>query len=543
MKRRRTAAGLLTGFFVVMFLCTLISKGIYGAGLPRVAAQAPCRRTIGHEVKAEGTVAPGEELAINVPEGIRVSQVAVQPGDEVGPETLLFVADQEDLGELIREKEVEIEKLRLNIEDMEKNQNLARQKKGLEQQRAVQDAGRESQKENVSVNRSRQDLKKAEEELAAHLADRPEITGQEDRDGQNRDYENRAREEKELQEQIIELTGRIAQLEPEGAGGSDSGGGSVSGNQRPEEAEEAEELRKTRRDLAVLNERLSRLRLDQTEKPDFAGEDGEWKSWEEKRRLLEDGVQEAKRRLEDALRQQEEGSIDGERAKEDAALPDQADSTLLQSCLTLELLEERLEQYRRIYEAGGEVYGELPGIVTEIRIYPGERTADGGAVRYASQNSPFRLKATLTKDQKKYVNPGDQAEVRLNGTKLTLDVTYLAENRTVPDTFDLEIGLPAQTGVLGMSGSLHVAAQSDSYECCVPIEAVHEESGRFYVYALGSRQTILGEELSAEKIPVTVLDKNERYAALETGVITEETEVIVRSDREMKEGAIVRRME
>ena len=94
-----------------------------------------------------------------------------------------------------------------------------------------------------------------------------------------------------------------------------------------------------------------------------------------------------------------------------------------------------------------------------------------------------------------------------------------------------------------MSGSFRAKTQSDSYECCVPAEAVYSENQRYYVYALGRRQTILGEELAVEKVPVTVLDQNEKYAALEPGVITSETEVIVRSDKEVKEGVIVRYME
>lgn len=38
------------------------------------------------------------------------------------------------------------------------------------------------------------------------------------------------------------------------------------------------------------------------------------------------------------------------------------------------------------------------------------------------------------------------------------------------------------------------------------------------------------------------MGKWKRTAALETGVVTEKTEVIVRSDREIREGGIVRRM-
>lgn len=538
MKQRRAAVWLLAGFLAVMFLCTLVSRGLYASGLPRIVAQTPDRRSIGHVVEAEGAIAPGKELAVNVPPGIRVREVLVEPGDEVGPRTLLFAADQADLGKLIKEKELEIEKLRLSIEDMERNEKQDQQKRSLDQKRTEEDAASDSQNESRNVERRQQDQQKAEEELARHLAEQPEITGQTERARQNQAYDSHLKEEKELQRQIIELNRQIEELQAED--GQNNQHGSLSGNQSPAE----EELRQKQRELAALNEKLSKLQLNSVEKPDYNTEDGEQRSWEEKRQALEDAVEEARRNLEDAAKQQEEGFRQGARKKEDAAWPEQSDSTARQNRLSMELEQERLLEYRRIYDAGGEVYGEQPGIVTEVGICPGERTSDSPVIRYASQNSPFRLKASLTKEQKKYVNPGDQAEVSLgNGRKLDLEITYLAESQTVPGAYDLEIDLPGQEGVLGMSGSLRVKTQSDSFECCVPIEALYSENQRYYVYAVGHKQTVLGEELAVEKVPVTVLDQNEKYAALEPGVITEETEVIVRSDKEVKEGEIVRYME
>ncbi len=548
MKQRKAAAWLLAGFLTMMFLCTLISRGLYASGLPRVVTGTPDRRSIGHVAEAEGSIVPGKELAVNVPQGIRVREVFIQPGDEVGPETLLFAADQTDLGELIKEKELEIEKLRLSIEDMERNESLDQQKKGLDRKRAAQDAASDSQNESRNVERHQRDLQKAEEELASHLAERPEVTDPKERDRQNQDYENQVREEKELQKQIISLDRQIEEMRSDSAGNG-SVSGNQSGNQSGDQSEnqssaEAELLRQKQKELAALREKLSELQLDSGEKPDYGVEDGEVTAWEEKKRQLEDAVEAAKRGLEDAGKQQEDSLRQGEREMEDAAWPEQADSTVRQNRLTMELEQERLEQYRRIYEAGGKVYGEQPGFVTELGICSGDRTADSPVIRYAAHNSPFRLKATLTKEQKKYVNPGDQAEVSLgNGRKLELEITYLAESETAPGTYDLEIDLPGQDGILGMSGSFRVKTQSDSYECCVPAEAVYSENQRYYVYAVGRRQTILGEELAVEKVPVTVLDQNEKYAALEPGVITSETEVIVRSDKEVKEGVIVRYME
>ena len=62
MKQRKAAAWLLAGFLTMMFLCTLISRGLYASGLPRVVTGTPDRRSIGHVAEAEGSIVPGKSL-------------------------------------------------------------------------------------------------------------------------------------------------------------------------------------------------------------------------------------------------------------------------------------------------------------------------------------------------------------------------------------------------------------------------------------------------------------------------------------------------
>ena len=77
--------------------------------------------------------------------------------------------------------------------------------------------------------------------------------------------------------------------------------------------------------------------------------------------------------------------------------------------------------------------------------------------------------------------------------------------------------------------------------CCVPLEALYkDQNGRSFVYILNERSGILGPELAAELVYVNVLDQNDRYAAIEEGVIDSDTEVIVSTTEALADRTIVR---
>ena len=86
--------------------------------------------------------------------------------------------------------------------------------------------------------------------------------------------------------------------------------------------------------------------------------------------------------------------------------------------------------------------------------------------------------------------------------------------------------------------------QSEVYGCCIPVAALHQdENQNWFCYVYEERATMLGREPVAEKRVVTVLDKNERLAAIEPGVVDEDTLLITESTKEFRPGDVVRKKE
>ena len=152
-------------FLAFMFACTLISRAVYASKLPQVSVDTPRRMAIGHKVDAEGIVHQGREYAVNVLSGLRVRTVYAHVGDKVTTDTLLFEIDMEDLEEQVREKELAVKKLQLQIGDQEKNRALQEEKDELENIRAQEDYEKTAQEEQTKIDRAELEKKTRERDL------------------------------------------------------------------------------------------------------------------------------------------------------------------------------------------------------------------------------------------------------------------------------------------------------------------------------------------------------------------------------------------
>ena len=585
-------------FLTFMFFCTLISRAVYASKLPQVTAETPRRMALDHTVNAEGIVHQGREYAVTALTGLRVRTVYANIGDHVTEETLLFDLDMEELKQKIQDKELEIKKLQLQIASMEQNQSLDAQKKQTENDRAQEDYARAEQKTNEALDRAKEDLEDARDAYEDHKDSGVQLTPEEDREAAQAAYEEWVEQEESLrlemnkskkayeeaQEEVKRLEAEVSRQQeeqgtsnaeeeisgepkepeegkdssgqPTDAAGaaSDSGEGpeedKISGSDAEDDtsglsaqleaAREAEKKAKTAYEEAAAA--YESHTAHPVEKPDFSGEDAGQSAWEEKKEALKDAVTTAERAVEDAEQSQSDQLLDAGRKLADNQLPPDADSSLSVSRLELSVLQTELAAYKKVQDASGQVYPEAEGIVTRIQVSPGERVGDGAAVVYADLSSPMQFQVSLTREQKKYVNQGDAVSLKLGSASVKdLTVDYVAENEMNPELYDARVFLPDQVGTIGQSGSFEVEAQSETFSCCIPLNALYEDaSHRTFVYIVSERSGILGTELAAEMVYVKVLDQNDTYAAIEEGVISRETELIVSSTETLEDKAVIR---
>ena len=103
-----------------------------------------------------------------------------------------------------------------------------------------------------------------------------------------------------------------------------------------------------------------------------------------------------------------------------------------------------------------------------------------------------------------------------------------------------DTGEKAENWNLGGTVEVTVTKQSKRYSVAVPTAALHVEQNGTYVYVVDERDSVLGAELFARKVQVSILEKNSQYAAVAEGLLGGEDQVIVDSDRYVEEGGRVR---
>ena len=163
-RKKKIVAGFFI-FLVFMWFCTVISKSIYASKLPIVSTESIEQKYVEHIVKVDGIVIAGEKSPVTAISGLRVEHLSVQVGDSVEEGDVLFTIDMEDLTDLIEEKEAAISKLQTQIDTVLQNEELARQKKELEEQRAREDYDALARREDTLVGRGAEEVNQAEKDL------------------------------------------------------------------------------------------------------------------------------------------------------------------------------------------------------------------------------------------------------------------------------------------------------------------------------------------------------------------------------------------
>lgn len=539
-KKRKRIITAFAVFLAFMWLFTMISKSVYASGLPYVRTTGPVKKFVEHSVSAEGMVVQGGEQAVTALEGLRVDNIFVHTGDRVEEGTPLFQVDLDDLKEIMKEMETEILKTQYRITDLKTNQALEAQKKQIEEQRAREDYSETDEKTGTTAGRAESAKSDADSSLQDHLNDQVSITSEQDRQKAWDKYNQWVKNKNELIGKIEELEKQITEMEsPPSEESDDEGSLADTGEMTEEENTELDEAKKK---LQTLREDLSSHVKNEVSMPDFSGEDSALESWKSNVKALEDAAESAEYSLEDAYKDRDSALKEAGRKVDDTLLPGQADSTLTIYEMELADLKAKLSKYQGILKNEGNINAETGGIVTDIQISAGGRTPGTAAILLTDDSVPCQFKVVLDKEQKKYVKLGDTVSVKLDRSNADFELTvdYLKESNGGPGTYEAYLNLPADTGIPGMSGVLEATVTGESYENCIPVESLHEENKNYYVYVVKERDGILGKELYAERVSVQILDQNNRYAAIEGGVLDKESAVITSLSEVINRGDVVR---
>ena len=300
------------------------------------------------------------------------------------------------------------------------------------------------------------------------------------------------------------------------------------------------QIKKANEELLALQDELTRHNRNVVQPPDYSKEEIEFDEWQNTRSVLEANVQKAKEHYNDVSYSREVTLRQKLRDIASVQVTTRADSTAAIYELDIKQIQTQLAGLYSLQRQKGEVRAENDGMISDIQREEGGRTADMAAMLMTDTQRPCQFKFSITKEQGKYVHLNDTVNLELNGQSTNMEVTvdYFTEN--MQGGYDLACMLPEGVGKPGLSGTAQKSVQGEYHNLTLPVDAVHEESGSYFIYTLNEKEGILGSEYYAEKIKVQIKDKNDRFVALESGTISADTKVITYATKELKQGESVR---
>ncbi len=529
MKQRIRKAGIL--LLGLMILFTIISRTAYNMSTAEVSTERAERQTFTPDVTARGTVTGSREIAVSTVENLRVGTVRVMEGQAVDAGEILFEVDLQDLTEKMKEKRQELEILDLQIRGTAESEAAEEASRQLSRSQAQEDYNRTAARENAAVDATLTELQKAQEEYQNFTAESAGNVGQEEY-GQSDSS------------QSVQ-------------GQSDSGqpGFGQSGPGQPDSGQ-----------------------------PDFGQSDSGMISSDQTAEQLLAAVQEKQAAYDQALQNREDSLYNAQKSLDSANLGTAKSYSLEQSRITYGQKEEEIAKLQALLDVQGRVAAPVKGMVTGVSVKAGTTTTGGSDILLSDLTGGASLTVTFPEEMRKYIREGSQAVVTAENSRNDLQGMQGASKamgqngqqrfsdrvtiRTVADStlpgngasdtgmsasgasgsspgdaaggsFTVTVDLPPEHFTAGETAILKVEVRSGDYDTCIPAAALHlREKDQYYVNVAEKRSAILGEEWAVRQVDVELLEKNEKYAAVEG--ISPEQEIVTEASHTLEDGSRVK---
>ncbi len=296
-------------------------------------------------------------------------------------------------------------------------------------------------------------------------------------------------------------------------------------------------------------------------------------AWQSRKQELESALQEAYAGIESAMKEVNRAQNAYELAEQEDKAQDinaanAAEAARLgaeASKVQIDYTRRELERLKGYQAAEGKICADRDCTVLKVGVEVGAVTS--GSEVFVIGSGGFQLKGLMKAKDKEKLKAGQEAEVQLGaGKKKTVRFESIET-----DTGGAAGGIGASDGGASegntdTGGSASQEAQTfwlasvpentevksgdtftwqteipteKEYEQMIPLSALREDVNETYCLVLAEEEQMLGTVQTAKKVPVTVLEKDAKNAAV-TSTLSVEDKVIVSSEKYVAEGDRVR---
>lgn len=555
MKQRIRKAGIL--LLGLMILFTIISRTAYNMSTAEVSTERAERQTFTPDVSARGTVTGSREIAVSTVENLRVGTVRVMEGQAVDAGEILFEVDLQDLTEKMKEKRQELEVLDLQIRGTAESEAVEEASRQLSRFQAQEDYNRTAGRENAAVDAALAELQKAQEEYQNFTAESAGNAGQAE-EGQPSPGQPGSDQSSPGQSgsgQPSSGQSSPGQSDPGQPSPGQLSPSQSSPDQTGEQLLAAVQEKQAAYDQALQNREDS---LYNAQKSLDSANLGTAKSYSlEQSRITRGQKEEESAKLQALLDVQGrvaapvKGMVTGVSVRAGTTTTGGGDILLSDLSGGASLTVTFPEELRKYIREGAQAVVTAENGRNDLQGMPGTggNGAQSGEAEAGSQE--IMPGASQTMGQNGQQRFSDRVTIRTvadstlpgNGASDTGMSGSGAAGSSTGDTaggsFTVTVDLPPEHFTAGETAILKVEVRSGDYDTCIPAAALHlREKDQYYVNVAEKRSVILGEEWAVRQVDVELLEKNEKYAAVEG--ISPEQEIVMEASRTLEDGSRVK---
>ncbi|MBP1564613.1 MAG: biotin/lipoyl-binding protein [Oscillospiraceae bacterium] len=229
-----------------------------------------------------------------------------------------------------------------------------------------------------------------------------------------------------------------------------------------------------------------------------------------------------------------------EKMKADQITDAQAQLELNAQKESIEELEAELAEILA-EQTSTEIVSPVDGVVETINVTSGQTCAEGESLMILNiSDDGFTATTTLDNDKGKVLKKGDEAKVLNNYDDLTVTVKSIAKDKNDSSKFKVTFAVSGEGAVAGQNIKIELGERSSTFDSVLPRSAVKQDSEGYFVYAVKSKSTPLGNRYIVEKIAVSIVAQDDVHYAV-SGEFGESADyVITASSKPLKAGDQVR---
>lgn len=223
-----------------------------------------------------------------------------------------------------------------------------------------------------------------------------------------------------------------------------------------------------------------------------------------------------------------------------------AKQTAYAEILKTGFVEKQLSALKELQSAEGKVVSPMDGVVSAVNIQVGGMTSGTADILIADTSAEMMLKVQFSEENKEHVIVGANvkliSDVFMETEKNAvgkLKITAIQQNTETGAGVEASIRIPPNTLPIGTSVGVQIETSKKMYSGCIPLEALHQEEGnQYYVYTTDEKKTILGTEVIARRVDVTVEYKGDRYAAVKG--LSVDQNILLSSSKQISDGGRIK---